>query len=77
MKYSDLLAPWLRRFLLEHLIGERNLSRNTQHSYRDALSLTLRFLPFCLQPLSDDAVAFPLCTVSFSTYTQSRWPILP
>lgn len=44
MKYSDLLAPWLRRFLLEHLIGERNLSRNTQHSYRDALSLTLRFL---------------------------------
>lgn len=44
MKHSDLLAPWLRRFLLEHLIGERNLSRHTQHSYRDALSLALRFL---------------------------------
>ena len=30
-----LLGPWLRRFLLEHLVGERNLARNTQQSYRD------------------------------------------
>jgi integrase/recombinase XerD len=29
------LGPWVRRFLLEHLVGERNLARNTQHSYRD------------------------------------------
>ena len=27
-----LLGPWARRFLLEHLVGERNLARNTQHS---------------------------------------------
>ena len=43
MKPSELLAPWLRRFLLEHVIGERNLSRNTQRSYRDGLNLLLPF----------------------------------
>jgi hypothetical protein len=29
--------PWIRRFLLEHLVAERNLSRNTRASYRDRL----------------------------------------
>jgi site-specific recombinase XerD len=38
------LAPWVRRFLLEHLVGERNLSRNTQRSYRDSLRLVLPFV---------------------------------
>ena len=28
------LGSWVRRFLLEHLVVERNLSRNTQRSYR-------------------------------------------
>ena len=41
MKSGSLLGPWIRRFLLEHLVGERNLSRNTQHSYRDMLRLLL------------------------------------
>jgi len=36
-----LLGPWVRRFLLEHLVGERNLARNTQQSYRDTLTLLL------------------------------------
>lgn len=35
------LSPWIRRFLLEHLIGERNLARNTQTSYRDTFRLLL------------------------------------
>lgn len=39
-----LLGPWVRRFLLEHLVGERNLARNTQHSYRDTLRLLLPFV---------------------------------
>jgi len=39
----NLLGPWLRRFLLEHLIAERNLSINTQRSYRDTLTLLLPF----------------------------------
>jgi integrase/recombinase XerD len=37
------LGPWIRRFLLEYVVAERNLARNTQHSYRDALSLLIPF----------------------------------
>jgi site-specific recombinase XerD len=43
MKDENLLGPWIRRFLLEHLVAERNLSRNTQASYRDTLKLLLPF----------------------------------
>lgn len=43
MKDECLLGPWVRRFLLEHLVAERNLSRNTQASYRDTLTLLLPF----------------------------------
>ena len=43
MPNTDLLSPWVRRFLLEYLVAERNLARNTQKSYRDALQ---QFLPF-------------------------------
>jgi site-specific recombinase XerD len=43
MTNTDLLSPWVRRFLLEYLVVERNLARNTQKSYRDALQ---QFLPF-------------------------------
>jgi len=41
---STLLGPWVRRFLLEHLVAERNLALNTQRSYRDMLTLLLPFL---------------------------------
>ncbi len=41
---ASTLGPWIRRFLLEHLIGECNLARNTRLSYRDALSLLLPFV---------------------------------
>jgi site-specific recombinase XerD len=44
MKDETLLGPWVRRFLLEHLVAERNLSRNTQASYRDTLMLLLPFV---------------------------------
>lgn len=43
MKDKSLLGPWIRRFLLEYLVGERNLARNTQISYRDTLTLLLPF----------------------------------
>jgi len=43
MTDTALLGPWIRRFLLEHLVGERNLARNTQRSYRDTLRLLLPF----------------------------------
>ena len=41
MTDTKLLSPWIRRFLLEHLVSERNLARNTQQSYRDTLRLLL------------------------------------
>jgi len=44
MKNKNLLGPWIRRFLLEHLVAERNLSPNTQASYRDTLTLLLPFV---------------------------------
>jgi integrase/recombinase XerD len=44
MRDQNLLGPWVRRFLLEHLIAERNLARNTQTSYRDTLTLLLPFV---------------------------------
>jgi len=43
MSDTALLGYWIRRFLLEHLIGERNLARNTQLGYRDALTLLVPF----------------------------------
>ena len=38
------LGPWLRRFLIEHIVTERNLARNTQRSYRDTFTLLLPFI---------------------------------
>lgn len=44
MRESAVLGPWIRRFLLEHLISERNLAANTRHSYRDTLCQLLPFV---------------------------------
>jgi integrase/recombinase XerD len=44
MRDHNLLGPWVRRFLLEYLVAERNLARNTQKSYRDTLTLLLPFV---------------------------------
>lgn len=41
---DHLLGTWIRRFLLEHLVSERNLARNTQRSYRDTFRLLLPFI---------------------------------
>ena len=43
MTDTTLMGPWLRRFLLEHVRGERQLSLNTQRSYRDTFALLLPF----------------------------------
>jgi site-specific recombinase XerD len=43
MTNRNLVATWVRRFLLEHVVADLNLSRNTQASYRDALALLLPF----------------------------------
>lgn len=44
MPDNPTLGPWLRRFLEEHVVTERNLARNTQLSYRDTLALLLPFI---------------------------------
>jgi site-specific recombinase XerD len=44
MSDKHTLGPWVRRFLMEHLPDDRNLSRNTQQSYRDALRLLIVFV---------------------------------
>ena len=44
MVSAALMGPWIRRFLLEHLIGERNLARNTQLSYRDTMLFLMAFV---------------------------------
>ncbi len=60
-----LLGSWVRRFLIDHLLGERNLSRNTQQSYRDTLALLLPFISrqqkksidlLCVDDLSSQAL---------------------
>jgi site-specific recombinase XerD len=43
---NDLAGPWVRRFLVEYVMVERNYSSNTQQSYRDMFRL---FLPFAAQ----------------------------
>ncbi len=44
MRDHSPLGPWVRRFLLEYLVAERNLARNTQVSYRDTLTLLPPFV---------------------------------
>jgi site-specific recombinase XerD len=44
MSNPDLLGPWVRRFLLEYLVGERNFAENTRRSYRDTLALLIPFI---------------------------------
>jgi integrase/recombinase XerD len=44
MRDANLIGPWVRRFLLEHVITDRNFARNTQVSYRDAMVLLLPYM---------------------------------
>jgi integrase/recombinase XerD len=44
MNNRGALGSWIRRFLMEYLVGERNLARNTQQSYRDAVRLLVTFV---------------------------------
>lgn len=44
MMNETLIGPWIRRFLVEHLVCERNLAGNTQSSYRDTIMLLMPFV---------------------------------
>lgn len=41
---KNLVGYWVKRFLLEYLVTERNLSMNTRSSYRDMLMLLLSYV---------------------------------
>ncbi|SRR2546429_1095601 len=61
MTKTNLLGPWVRRFLLEYLVTELNLARNTQRSYRDTLSL---LLPFTAQQVQKEVDEISVIDVS-------------
>jgi len=44
MNNQGFLSSWIKKFLLEYLINTKNLSLNTQHSYRDTFRLCLPFI---------------------------------
>lgn len=44
MSDHHLMGPFVRRFLLEDLVADRNLSPNTQKSYRDTIRLLFGFV---------------------------------
>ena len=44
IKTTSSLGPYLRRFLVEDLLLDRNFSQQTQASYRDTFVLLLRFM---------------------------------
>jgi integrase/recombinase XerD len=54
MRNKQTLGPWIRRFLLEYLPGDRNLARNTQRSYRDAIRLLVLYAATTLHRNVDD-----------------------
>ena len=76
MNNLALLGPWVRRFLLEHLVAERNLARNTQRSYRDALILLIPFIAGKLHQSVDrltvDDVSADLVRLFLADLEQSR-----
>lgn len=43
-KQMKMIGPWVRRFLIDHMIDERNLAANTQRSYRDTFCQLLPFI---------------------------------
>ncbi len=53
MSNAQTLGPWLRRFLQEYIVTERNLSWNTQKSYRDTFTLLLPFISGKVQKTVD------------------------
>jgi integrase/recombinase XerD len=54
MNNGAALASWIRRFLMEYLVGERNLARNTQLSYRDAVRLLVVFTAAKIHKKADE-----------------------
>lgn len=70
MKDRDKLGPWVRRFLLEHMVADRNLSKNTQRSYRNTLALLLPFVAKGMRKPVDQLLVEHLAADSVRTFLQ-------
>ena len=68
MKDFSLLGSWIRRFLLEYLVRDRNFSQNTQRSYRDALRLILPFVAQRTGKPIDSLLVDDLSSVQVKTF---------
>jgi integrase/recombinase XerD len=62
MKNNRALAPWIKHFLLVYLPADRNFARNTQHSYRDALRLLVKFASTAVRKKPDELLVEDLST---------------
>jgi site-specific recombinase XerD len=57
MADTKLVGYWIPRFLRDHVLLERNLSKNTQRGYRDSLELLLFFVSKrCRKPIDSLAL---------------------
>jgi site-specific recombinase XerD len=75
MTDNSTLGPWVRRFLLEYLVGQRGLARNTQQSYRDTLRLLLPFVAEQARKPIDRLTVEDLsagCVVAFLQHLQEK-----
>ena len=68
MTDPNLLGPWVRRFLLEYMVTERNLSINTQRSYRDSLALLITFMCRSLRKTPDQLAVLDLTREQISAF---------
>jgi integrase/recombinase XerD len=72
MSNSLTLGPWVRRFLLEHVVGERNLALNTQRSYRDTLALLIPFVARTLRKSVDTLMVADIGPVLVRAFLQQQ-----
>jgi integrase/recombinase XerD len=68
MPPSATVGFWVRRFLSDHLIHERGVSRNTQQSYRDTFCLFLPFVADRLKTTVDKLVIDDLSPTVLSDF---------
>lgn len=75
MNDKDLLGCWVRRFLLEHLVADRYLARNTQLSYRDTFILLINFVSIQIPRAVDKLNVTDICAdrvKAFLTYLEEN-----
>ena len=68
MKTTSFVSVWIKRFLLEYLISIKNLSKNTQLSYRDTFRLLLPFTAKRKKKQIDRLLVEDICPATIKTF---------